>query len=58
MSSKKKQLVVTEVQKEDVDPDKTENPSEPIHEEVKEMVGFTNLSVHHSDGDDVANFGF
>ena len=35
-----------------------EKPPDPTHEEPKEIFGFTNLSVHHSDGDYVTNFGF
>ena len=51
-------MVATEVEKEEVDSDKKEKPPDPTHEELKEMFGFTNLSMHHSNGDDVANFGF
>ena len=29
-----------------------------MHKELKEMLGFTNLSVHHCDGYDVKTFGF
>ena len=53
----KQGVVATEVEKEEVESDKTENPPEPTHEELKDMFGFTNLSVHHIDGDNVAYFG-
>ena len=51
-------VVTTEVEKEEVESDKTENPPEPTHEELKEIFGFTNLKVHHSNRDDVTYFGF
>ena len=58
MARKKQGVVATEFEKEEVDPDKTEKPTDPTHEELKEMFGFTKLSVHHSDGYNVADFGF
>ena len=51
-------MVATEVEKEELESEKTENPPDPTHEELKEMFGFTNLSVHHSNGDDIADFSF
>ena len=56
--AKKQGVLATDVQKEQVESDKTEKPPDPTHEEIKEMFGFKNLRVHHSDGDDVADFGF
>ena len=56
--AKKKGLVATAVEKEEVESDNTENPPEPTHEELKDIFGFKNLNVHHRDGDDVADFGF
>ena len=54
----KKGVFETEVDKEEVDSDKTEKPPDPTHEELKEMFGFTNPRVHHRDGNDVADFSF
>ena len=51
-------MVETEVEKEEVESDKTEKPPDSTREKVKEMFGFTNPSMHHSDGDDVADFCF
>ena len=51
-------MVATEVDKDEVESDNTENPPDTTHEELKEMFGFINLSVHHSDVDDIADFGF
>ena len=53
--AKKKGVVAPEVEKEEVDSDKTENQTYPTHEEFKEMFGFRNLSVHHNNGDGVAD---
>ena len=56
--AKKQGVFATEVQKNEVESDKTENPPDTTYEELKEMFGFTNLSVYHSDGDKVVDFGF
>ena len=48
-------MVAAEVKKDEVEAEK--NPA-PMHKELKEMLGFTNLSVHHCDGYDVKTFGF
>ena len=48
-------MVAAEVDKEKAE---AENPPDTTHEEIKNMPGFTKLSVHQSDGDDVTNFGF
>ena len=54
--AKKKGLVATAVEKEEVESDNTENPPEPTHEELKDIFGFKNLVVHHRDVYDVADF--
>ena len=43
-----KGVVAIEVEKDQLESDNTEKPPSPTHEELKEMFGFTNLSVHHS----------
>ena len=53
--AKKQGVVVTEVEKEEVESDKTENPPHPTHEALKDMFGFTNLIVHHRDGENVVD---
>ena len=51
-------MYAKEVDKEQVESENTENHPEPTYKELKEMFGFKNLSVHHNDGDDAADFGF
>ena len=53
--AKNQGVVVVEVDKEEV---QAQNPPEPTNEEFKEMFGFTNLIVEHSNGDDVTNICF
>ena len=58
LQTKKQEVVATEVEKEDIKSENTEKPPDPTHEEIKDTFGFTNISMHHSDGDDVTDFGF
>ena len=50
MATKKQVVVATKVEKEELESDNMEKPPKTTHEELKEMFGFTNLSMNHSDG--------
>ena len=51
-------MVSTEGYKEETESDKTEKPPETTHEDRKDIIGFTNIIVHHIDVDDVVDVGF